>query len=79
MDNEKACIYRIVVGIIFLFSNNENTWEIVNYFANINNNLNVALISFFRTIFILISLMGLIITLINAILLLKLTMSKKKS
>jgi len=51
----------------------------VNYFANMNNSLNMEMIVFFRTIFILISLAGLIITLLSAILLLKWTLSRKKA
>ncbi|MEA5096744.1 MAG: hypothetical protein VB128_17470 [Sedimentibacter saalensis] len=79
MEKEKVYVYRIVAGIVLWFSNNEITWEIVNYFANMNNSLNVEMIVFFRTIFILISLAGLIITLLNAILLLKWTLSRKKA
>ncbi|WP_145081956.1 hypothetical protein [Sedimentibacter saalensis] len=79
MGKEKIYVYRIVAGIVLWFSNNEITWEIVNYFANMNNSLNVEMIVFFRTIFILISLAGLIITLLSAILLLKWTLSRKKA
>ncbi|MEL7607384.1 MAG: hypothetical protein AAGU39_15190 [Sedimentibacter saalensis] len=79
MEKEKVYVYRIVVGIVLWFSNNEITWEIVNYFANMNNSLNVEMIVFFRTIFVLISLAGLIITLLSAILLLKWTLSRKKA
>lgn len=79
VGKEKIYVYRIVVGIVLWFSNNEITWEIVNYFANMNNSLNVEMIVFFRTIFILISLAGLIITLLSAILLLKWTLSRKKA
>jgi hypothetical protein len=79
VEKEKVYVYRIVAGIVLWFSNNEITWEIVNYFANMNNSLNVEMIVFFRTIFILISLAGLIITLLNAILLLKWTLSRKKA
>lgn len=79
VGNENIYVYRIVAGIVLWFSNNEITWEIVNYFANMNNSLNVEMIVFFRTIFILISLAGLIITLLSAILLLKWTLSRKKA
>ncbi|KAF5061723.1 hypothetical protein DSECCO2_312240 [anaerobic digester metagenome] len=79
VGKEKIYVYRIVAGIVLWFSNNEITWEIVNYFANMNNSLNVEMIVFFRTIFILISLAGLIITLLSAILLLKWTLSRKKA
>lgn len=79
VEKEKVYVYRIVAGIVLWFSNNEITWEIVNYFANMNNSLNVEMIVFFRTIFILISLAGLIITLLSAILLLKWTLSRKKA
>lgn len=79
VEKEKIYVYRIVAGIVLWFSNNEITWEIVNYFANMNNSLNVEMMVFFRTIFILISLAGLIITLLNAILLLKWTLSRKKA
>lgn len=79
VEKEKVYVYRIVVGIVLWFSNNEITWEIVNYFANMNNSLNVEMIVFFRTIFVLISLAGLIITLLSAILLLKWTLSRKKA
>lgn len=79
VGKEKIYVYRIVAGIVLWFSNNEITWEIVNYFANMNNSLNVEMIVFFRTIFILISLAGLIITLFSAILLLKWTLSRKKA
>lgn len=79
VGKEKIYVYRIVAGIVLWFSNNEITWEIVNYFANMNNSLNMEMIVFFRTIFILISLAGLIITLLSAILLLKWTLSRKKA
>lgn len=79
VEKEKIYVYRIVVGIVLWFSNNKITWEIVNYFANMNNSLNVEMIVFFRTIFILISLAGLIITVLSAILLLKWTLSRKKA
>lgn len=79
VGKEKIYVYRIVAGIVLWFSNNEITWEIVNYFANMNNSLNVEMIVFFRTIFILISLAGLIITVLSAILLLKWTLSRKKA
>lgn len=79
VGKEKIYVYSIVAGIVLWFSNNEITWEIVNYFANMNNSLNVEMIVFFRTIFILISLAGLIITLLSAILLLKWTLSRKKA
>jgi hypothetical protein len=77
MENEKKYIYRIIAGIVLWFSNNEFTWNIINYFANINNTVNVQLISIFRTIVILISLVGLVVTMINSILLLKLSLFKK--
>lgn len=79
MENEKKYVYRIVAGIVLWVSNNEFTWEIINYFANMNDSPNVEMIVFFRNIFILISLAGLIITLLSAVLLLKWTLLKKKA
>lgn len=79
MEKEKIYIYRIIAGIVFWFSNNKFTWDIINYFANTDNGLNVQLISLFRIITILVSLIGLIITIINSILLLKSTLLKKNN
>jgi len=78
MDYDRIYIYRIVVGIILWFSNNEYTWKIINYLSNINGNVSVKFVVFFRNILILISLLGIVITYVSAISLFKLTLSKKK-
>lgn len=74
METEKIYIYRIIAGIVLWFSNNKFTWDIINYFANINNGVNVQIISIFRSIVIFVSLVGLIISIINSVLLLKSTL-----
>lgn len=79
VGNENIYVYRIVAGIVLWFSNNEFTWQIINYFVNINNSPNLDILVFFRALVTLVSLSGLIITLLSAILLLKWTLSRKKS
>jgi hypothetical protein len=74
METEKIYIYRIIAGIVLWLSNNKFTWDIINYFANINNGVNVQIISIFRSIVIFVSLVGLIISIINSVLLLKSTL-----
>jgi hypothetical protein len=78
MEKEKVCLLRIVAGIVLWISNNKFTWNIINYFANTNSGVNVQLISLSRTVFVIISLIGLVIVVINSVILLKLTLFLKR-
>lgn len=78
MSNGTKYLYRILTGIILFLTNNDLTWEIVNHFANINGDLNVNIVSTFRKVLVIVSLIGLIITLLNAALLFFLTFNKEK-
>lgn len=78
MSNETKYLYRILTGIILFLTNNDFTWEIVNHFANINGELNVNIVSTFRKVLVIVTLLGLIITLLNTVLLFVSTFNKEK-
>ncbi|MDF2505577.1 MAG: hypothetical protein K0R54_2541 [Clostridiaceae bacterium] len=78
MSNGTKYLFRILTGIILFLTNNDFTWKIVNHFANINGDLSVNIVSTFRKVLVIVSLIGLIIALLNAALLFFLTFNKEK-
>lgn len=75
MSLEKKYIYRIIVGYIIFLLNSEYTWNILRYFINYNV-VRADLITKTVLLMMIISLIGQIIVVINAIFLFKLTLKK---
>lgn len=78
MSNEKKYLYRIIIGIILWLSNNEFTWKIITYFNSFNEN-GFKLLTVSNTVLVIVSLVGIITTFLNAISLFKLTLKKEKN
>jgi uncharacterized membrane protein len=78
MSNEIKYLYRILTGIILFLSNNEFTWKIINYFANFNGEPYGKMFSAFNMVLVIVSLLGLVIALFNAVLLFLLTFNTEK-
>lgn len=78
MSNEKKYMYRIIIGAILWLSNNEFTWNIIIYFTNFNEKVG-KILSISNTILVIVSLVGLVVTFLNAILLFKSTLKKEKN
>lgn len=73
MSNEKKYLYRILIGLILLLTNNEFTWKIIEYFARFNERFG-KIFSISNVLLVCVSLIGLIITLVNTISLFKETL-----
>jgi len=78
MCNEKKYLCRIIVGIILWLTNNEFTWKIITYFTSFNEKVG-KILSISNTVLVIVSLVGLVITFLNAILLLKVTLKREKN